>query len=49
VGETATVIGRNADTTWYKVQRINAQQVWVINNAQWMQIEGDCTGVAVVG
>jgi hypothetical protein len=49
VGETATVIGRNADTTWYKVQRINAQQVWVINNAQWMQIEGDCAGVAVVG
>jgi hypothetical protein len=49
VGETVTVIGRNADTSWYKVQRINAQQVWTINNAQWMQIEGDCTGVAVVG
>jgi hypothetical protein len=49
VGETVMVIGRNADTSWYKVQRMNQQQVWVINNAQWMQVEGDCTGVPVVG
>ncbi len=49
VGETVTVVGRDANTTWYKVQRVNMQQVWAINNAQWMQIEGDCSGVAVVG
>jgi hypothetical protein len=49
VGETVTVVGRDANTTWYKVQRVNMQQVWAINNAQWMQIEGDCSNVAVVG
>jgi hypothetical protein len=49
VGETVTVVGRDANTSWYKVQRMNMQQVWAINNAQWMQIEGDCSGVAVVG
>jgi hypothetical protein len=49
VGETVTVIGRNAIGSWYKVQRINAQQVWTINNVDWIQFEGDCTGVAVVG
>jgi hypothetical protein len=49
VGETVTVIGRNADGSWYKVQRFNAQQVWAINNAQWLQVEGQCDGVPVVG
>ncbi len=49
VGETVTVIGRDANSGWYKVQRMTLQQVWAINNAQWMQIEGDCSGVAVVG
>jgi hypothetical protein len=49
VGETVTVVGRDADTSWYKVQRINMQQVWTINDARWIQIEGDCSGVAVVG
>jgi hypothetical protein len=46
--ETVTVIGRNADTSWYKVQRPNAQQGWVINNAQWLAVEGDCMGLAVI-
>jgi hypothetical protein len=49
VGETVTVVGRDADTSWYKVQRMNMQQVWTINDARWIQIEGDCSGVAVVG
>jgi uncharacterized protein YraI len=49
VGETVTVVGRDADTSWYKVQRINMQQVWTINDARWIQIEGDCSDVAVVG
>ena len=33
-GETVTVIGRNGDNTWLKVQRINAQQVWVISSTR---------------
>jgi hypothetical protein len=48
VGETVTVIGRNVDGSWYKVQRFNAQQVWAINNAQWLQVEGQCDAVPVV-
>ncbi len=43
-GETVTVIGRNADTSWYKIQRANAQQAWVINNAQWFTVEGTSCG-----
>ncbi len=49
VGETVTVVGRNADSSWYKVQRFNAQQVWVISNAQWIQVEGQCSALPVVG
>ncbi|RPI93231.1 MAG: SH3 domain-containing protein [Chloroflexi bacterium] len=49
VGETVTVIGRNANTSWYKVQRLNMQQVWTINNAQWIQVGGDCANVPEVG
>lgn len=49
-GETVRVIGRNADTTWYKVERAaNDQQVWTINNSQWLQPEGRCgTALLVV-
>jgi len=42
-GETVTVIGRNADASWYHVQRLNAQQVWVVNNSQWLKLEGPCS------
>lgn len=48
VGETVTIIGRNNDTSWYKVQRFNAQQAWAINNTQWLQVEGECSAVPVV-
>ncbi len=47
VGETVTIIGRNNDTSWYKVQRFNAQQAWTINNTQWFQVEGTCDAVPV--
>jgi hypothetical protein len=49
VGESVTVIGRNGDTSWYQVQRFNAQQVWVINNTQWLQVEGECSALPVTG
>lgn len=47
-GETTTVLGRNSDETWLKVRRLNSQEVWVINNPQWFQIEGQCSDLAVV-
>lgn len=50
MGETVRIIGRNADTTWYRVERAaNAQQVWTINNSQWIQTQGVCgTSLPVV-
>lgn len=42
-GETVRVIGRNAENSWYRVQRPDAQQAWVINNAQWLKLEGPCS------
>ncbi|MBN1681221.1 MAG: SH3 domain-containing protein, partial [Anaerolineae bacterium] len=47
VGETVTITGRNPDTSWYYIQRTNGQQAWVINNAQWMQVEGACDNLPV--
>lgn len=47
-GETATVLGRNNDDTWLKVQRMNMQEVWVINNPQWYQTEGQCGTLPLV-
>ena len=49
LGETVTVIGRNADTSWWQVQRASGQQVWVINNAQWLQVTGTCDAIPVTG
>lgn len=46
-GETVTVVGRNADTSWYKIQRLDGQQSWVINNVQWILIEGQCAAIPV--
>jgi uncharacterized protein YgiM (DUF1202 family) len=49
VGESVMVIGRNATMSWYQVQRFNSQQVWVIQNPQWLQVEGQCDSLTVVG
>ncbi len=49
VGETSMVIGRNSDGSWYQVQRINGQQVWVSNNPSWLQVDGQCSSLSVVG
>jgi len=49
VGETVIVLGRNADSSWYEVGRADGQTGWVINNAQWLQVEGACGGLGVAG
>jgi hypothetical protein len=49
VGESVIVIGRNASTEWYQVQRFNSQQAWVINNPQWFKTEGQCDSLPIVG
>ncbi len=50
VGETVNVLGTNAARTWLKVQRVlNGQQVWVINKSQWMQLEGPCMNLPILG
>lgn len=48
VGETVMVTGRNLENSWYQVQRPDSQQVWVINNAQWLKLEGPCSDLPVV-
>ena len=50
VGETVSVLGTDAARTWLKVQRtLNGQQVWVINKSQWLQLEGPCMNLPVLG
>lgn len=49
LGELVTIIGRNADTSWWQVQRANGEQGWAINNGQWLQITGSCEGLPVTG
>ncbi len=49
LGELVTIIGRNADTSWWQVQRANGEQGWAINNGQWLQISGACDGLPVTG
>jgi hypothetical protein len=49
LGELVTVVGRNADTSWWQVQRANGELGWVINNGQWLQVSGTCDGLPVAG
>ncbi len=49
VGETVTITGRNSASTWYKARRSNAQEAWVIKDNSWLQVEGQCSTLPVVG
>lgn len=49
VGETVTITGINSANTWYKVRRSNAQEAWVIRDDSWLQVEGQCSTLPVVG
>ena len=49
VGETMTVVGRSSDTGWFQIQRLDGQQVWVINNPQWLESSGQCANLPVTG
>jgi hypothetical protein len=50
VGETVTVVGRNAAANWWQVQRTGEdRQVWVFNNQDWMRVEGGCGDLPVSG
>jgi hypothetical protein len=41
LGENLTVIGRNADSTWYQVKRDNGQEGWV--SQMYVLTTGDCS------
>ena len=47
VGETVTVIGRNNASEWYKVRRENSNEVWVNNNDDWLETQGNCSNLPV--
>lgn len=48
ISESVTVVGRNNDTSWYKVRRADGQEVWTINNGNWFRVEGACSALSVV-
>lgn len=45
VGETVLIIGRDAAREWYEIRRDDGQEVWVINNSDWLETSGDCSNV----
>ncbi|MCI0710056.1 MAG: Ig-like domain-containing protein [Chloroflexi bacterium] len=45
VGENVLIIGRDAATEWYEIRRDNGEEVWVINNSDWLETSGDCASV----
>jgi CARDB/Bacterial SH3 domain/Bacterial Ig domain len=44
-GDTATIIGRNADSSWWVIHRNDGTQGWIINQAAYIQIVGDTSNV----
>lgn len=49
LGEVVTIVGRNADTSWWQVQRANGELGWAINNGQWLQVSGPCDNLPIAG
>jgi hypothetical protein len=43
-GDEALIIGRNAQRTWWAIER-GALRGWVINNPEWIQISGETADV----
>jgi|GEM_PF-1365624 len=48
ISESVIVIGRNNDTSWYKVRRADGQEWWAVNNGNWFRVEGACSALSVV-
>ncbi|MFQ3535715.1 MAG: SH3 domain-containing protein [Aggregatilineales bacterium] len=46
LGERLSVLGRNASSTWYRVQRADGQIGWV--SAQYIIPDGDCANAPIV-
>lgn len=44
--ETLTVVGRNAERTWFLVRRASLQEGWV--SAEYLIANGDCNGAPIV-
>ncbi|MFP4323413.1 MAG: SH3 domain-containing protein, partial [Anaerolineales bacterium] len=47
LNEQVTGIGQNADGSWYQVRRLSGAEVWVINNNEWIEFTGACSGLPV--
>lgn len=50
-GETISITGRNTDNRsreWFKIQRSNGQEAWVINNSDWIETSGNCDNLPTV-
>ena len=45
VGETVLIIGRDAAREWYEIRRDDGDEVWVINNNDWLETSGDCSNI----
>ncbi|MCS6872839.1 MAG: Ig-like domain-containing protein [Anaerolineae bacterium] len=43
-GDEALIIGRNAERTWWAIER-GTLRGWVINNPEWIQVSGDTSTV----
>jgi hypothetical protein len=48
LNEQLSLIGRNADGSWYQIRRLDGSQNWAINNAEWLQVSGDCAALPTV-
>lgn len=48
LNEQLTVIGQNTDASWYRIRRVDGSEKWVINNAEWLEVTGNCGSLPVV-
>jgi hypothetical protein len=51
LNEPLTASGRNTDTqsrTWLKIRRASGTEGWVVNNAQWLETQGDCNSLPTI-
>lgn len=46
--ERLIILGRNAERTWFIVERGDGTRGWITSSAQYVQVEGDATGVPLV-
>jgi len=46
-GQTFDIFGRNDNSSWFQIMRLNGDIAWIVNDRQWTRVNGDLSSIEV--